>query len=313
MIFRDRCDGRRVRDLNPFQKVLPYIMRTRNESLVYFAEDIDVENALSLVKRLNGEAGSRDYGLFQLILAALVQVLVKKPKLNRFVSGRGIYDRKDISMSFIVKKKLTEEARETDAKVIFERDSTLIDVTRKVNESIENARSEVLSPDEKEMYLAAKIPGAYRLVTAAFRLLNGLNLAPASMIKADPLFTSIYVANLASIGLLPPFHHLYEWGTASVFVVLGKMERRMVEKDDGTTEERHFMRMKVTLDERIAEGIYFSHALDLFRRLLKNPEVLLGPAASWSLTNGKPETDEAWRQGQYEGEALSEPSAGVVV
>lgn len=275
MLFLDRCDGKRVEGLNPFQKVIPYVMNTRNGAAVYFAEDIDIEPALHLVKRLNEEEHTTKYTLFSVVLTALVRVMQEKPHLNRFVMGKHIYQRNYLSTSFIVKKALNEDARETDAKISYEEGETLSSVADKVQHTIEVAQSEELSPDEKEMYFLSAIPGGYRLATTLFRLLERFNLAPASMIKSDPLYTSMYVANLASLNLPAPYHHLYEWGNASVFVVMGKIERRHVTKKDGTVQQRRFMNFKITLDERISEGLYFARAIDLFRRYLANPTALL--------------------------------------
>lgn len=249
-------------------------MTSRNGAAVYFSEDIDIEPALHLVKKLNEEEGTTKYTLFAVVLTAIARVLAEKPHLNRFVMGRHVYERKYMSTSFIVKKALTEDARETDAKIYFDIGETLSSVADKVQHAIAAAQSEELSPDEKEMYFLSAIPGGYALATALFRFLERFNLAPASMIKSDPLYTSVYVANLASLNLSAPFHHLYEWGTASVFVVMGKIERRTVTKKDGTSQQHRFMNFKITLDERISEGLYFARAIDLFRRYMANPAVL---------------------------------------
>ena len=90
-------------------------------------------------------------------------------------------------------------------------------------------------------------------------------------LEADPLFTSVYIANLGSIGLDTPYHHLYEWGTASVFMVVGRIFQKETRRGG---ELRHFVNVKFTVDERIAEGIYFAHAAALFQRLVAKPEIL---------------------------------------
>jgi hypothetical protein len=98
------------------------------------------------------------------------------------------------------------------------------------------------------------------------------------MVAADPLFTSVYVANLGSIGLDSPYHHLYEWGTASLFMVVGRVFQKEARKSGngrlGAPELKHFVNIKFTVDERIAEGIYFAHAAALFQRLVAKPESL---------------------------------------
>ncbi len=296
MLFYDRHDGHRVRDLDPFERTMPYIMRGRNEAAVYFSEDLDIEEVLLFTRTLNEETGQRIYGLFHVILAALVQILVKKPKLNRFVSGKAIYQRRDLTLSFIVKKHLSEEARETNAKISFMPDDTIESVANRVNAVIEKARSEELTLDEKEMSLLSKIPGGLGLASTIFRLFNHFNVAPRFMLDADPLFASIYVANLASINLATPFHHLYEWGTTSIFFVIGRMERRKLFDEKGRETTRHFVNVKISLDERIADGLYFAHSIDLFRRIIANPTCLRVPARDWELVYGVPCVNEESRE-----------------
>lgn len=274
MLLIDRSDGRRVRGLPGFQAIMPYLMRRRNESAVYFGKDIEVENAMRFVRRKNAEEGANRYSLFGLIVAAAARTIALKPRMNRFVHRRGIYQRNSLSISFIVKKKLTEEAAETNAKIYFERSDTLSTAIDRINRGIEAARAEGMGADDREVEIAHRIPFGKAVATGAFRLLDRFNLAPAGMIKTDPLYTSAYFANLGSIGLDTPFHHLYEWGTASAFVVMGRMFQKDLVRPDGSMVRRHFINFKVSLDERIGEGIYFAHAASLFQRYVAHPELL---------------------------------------
>ncbi|MGO8693836.1 MAG: hypothetical protein ACLQMF_09220 [Rectinemataceae bacterium] len=274
MLFIDRSDGRRVRDLPGINAIMPYLMRARNESAVYFAKDIDVENAMRYVHRRNAEEGGSRFSLFGLILAAAVRTLALKPRMNRFVHRRGVYQHKDLTLSFIVKKKLTEEAAESNAKIFFERGDTLSEAIERIDRGIEAARSNELGADDREVEMAHRIPFGKAVATGVFRLLDRFNMAPAGMIRTDPLYTSIYFANLGSIGLDTPFHHLYEWGTASTFVVMGRMFQKDIARSDGSITRHHFINFKVSLDERIGDGIYFAHAAALFQRFIVHPELL---------------------------------------
>ncbi len=56
--------------------------------------------------------------------------------------------------------------------------------------------------------------------------------------------------------------------------IFQKETRRSGSRGAGTPELRHFVNVKFTVDERIAEGIYFAHAAALFQRLVAKPEAL---------------------------------------
>jgi hypothetical protein len=281
MLLYDRSDGRRVRDLRALSAILPYVVRKRNEAAVFMSKDIDVETAMSYARRKNGEldaARGQDreaerYSLFGILIAAAVRTIALKPKLNRFIHGRATYQRKGITVSFIVKRALTEEAAECNAKVRFEPEDCVSQAMDRIGAGIEAARSGVRGPDDREFDFAHRIPLGKAVATKLFGFLDRFNVAPARMIAADPLFTSIYVANLGSIGLDTPYHHLYEWGTSSIFMTVGRIFQKEVHKSSGT-ELKHFVNVKFTVDERIAEGIYFAHAIALFQRFVSRPESL---------------------------------------
>lgn len=281
MLFIDRPDGRRVRQAHALNAVMPYMMRRRNQSAVYYEKDIDVENALRHVRaknsslRVQAEAVDPDrYSLFSLALAAFVRTVAIRPELNRFVHGRALYQRNDIVFSFIVKQKMTEDAPEGSAKVFFEPGDTLDMVTQRVNKAIAYVREVGEGGDgERIAKIAHGIIGGKALVIGAYRILDRVNLAPWALIKTDPLYSTAYFANLGSIGLDAPFHHLYEWGNASFFVVMGKLMQR--EGHHGSFgAKRHFMDFKVTVDERITDGLYFARSASVFYRLMARPELL---------------------------------------
>jgi hypothetical protein len=282
MLFYDRSDGYRVRGLHAFNAILPYVMRKRNEAAVLFSRDIEVEAAMAYIRSKNAEAGgdpgNDGYSLFGVLIAAAVRSIALKPRLNRFVHRRGVYQRKGISVSFIVKKSLTEGAAEGSAKIRFESEDTIASAMEKIREGIDAARGGEPRPDDREYGLAHRLPLGKAALTLFFRILDGLNIAPPRMIDADPLFTSVYIANLGSIGLDTPYHHLYEWGTASVFMVVGRIFQKETKRGGprgaGIPELKHFVNVKFTVDERIAEGIYFAHAAALFQRLVARPEAL---------------------------------------
>ena len=281
MLFIDRPDGVRLRQKHPLNALMPYMMRGRNESAVYYQKELDVENALRLVRSKNaimksGERGEEQdrYSLFSVAMAAVVRTLAIRPELNRFIHGRALYQRKDIVISFIVKQKMSEEAPEGNARIRFAPEDDLEAVTQKVNKAIAYVR-EVGEGGEGERIasVAHAIPGAKALLIGLYRFLDRINLAPQALLEADPLYATCYFANLGSIGLDTPFHHLYEWGNASFFVVMGKLMQKDSHRG-ASVVKRHFIDFKVTLDERISDGLYFARSASVFYRLLDKPELL---------------------------------------
>ncbi|MFZ2054851.1 MAG: 2-oxo acid dehydrogenase subunit E2 [Candidatus Aminicenantales bacterium] len=270
----DRSDGVLLRKLPGFRKMFPYLMRTRTESVIYHILRLKIGHTLVWLDQANADRKKR-MTLFHIILAAAVRTLALRPEANRFVVGRRIYQRRTIDLSFVVKRELTEKAAETTVKITFDPRSTISDVTDRVNTVVQAIRQSRTSRDENASDFVTKLPRSLtRLAVWGVRTLDYLGLLPASFIKGDALYTSAFLANLGSIGFDAVFHHLFEWGNAPVFIVVGKRKKEVVVNQSGELEVQDVMDVKFSLDERVTDGIYFVATIDLVKDLIENPEKL---------------------------------------
>ncbi len=278
MLFT-RGEGTRIRQLPMLRVLMPHLMPTRTECVVYFEQQLDVENALAYCEARNVGAGEKRINLFTMFLAACVRAIGMRPKLNRFVVGRRLYQRHALSISFAVKKQFRDDGRLTTVKVDFHRDDTLEQVAERVREAVGVGKGEQDTGSEKEMRLVTRLP---RFVLKALmglqRWLDYWNLLPWAMLRGDPLYASLFVANLGSVGLDAAYHHLFEYGTCPLFATLGKIKKApVVDQETGELSVRTVATVRYSYDERIADGFYASKTLDLFQRFVENPEELERP------------------------------------
>ena len=56
--------------------------------------------------------------------------------------------------------------------------------------------------------------------------------------------------------------------------MIGKQKKRPFFSEDGSIEMRDSVDLGLTIDERIADGYYYSRSIKLLRHLLENPELL---------------------------------------
>jgi chloramphenicol O-acetyltransferase len=264
-------DGRVVK-VHALNAMFPYMMRSRTESLVYFSTALDVENLLAYIEKKKAEG--EELKFFQMFIASVVKLLKERPRLNRFVSGRKLYQRNNIKVSFIAKKTASDEGEETNVSLTFDDSATFQNVIDKLKRDIRTAKSdEAKKDDDKLIDMLMKLPRfILRLLFAFLRWMDFYFNMPRAFTDVDPLRCSVYVANLGSIGIEAPFHHLFEWGNCSVFIAIGKIGYKPVALEDGTLVARKMVEVKVTLDERIADGFYFARSLELMESYLKNPE-----------------------------------------
>ena len=116
-----------------------------------------------------------------------------------------------------------------------------------------------------------------RFIVWTCRKLDIHGSVPKSMIASDPYYTSVVLSNLGSIKLKSGYHHLTNWGTNSLFVIIGEKKIRPFFEPDGSFTMRDSVELGITVDERIADGYYYSKSIRLLKKLLENPELLERP------------------------------------
>ena len=85
------------------------------------------------------------------------------------------------------------------------------------------------------------------------------------------------VSNLGSIRLKSGYHHLTNWGTCSLFCIIGEKKLSPFFQPDGSVEMRETVQLGLTIDERLADGYYYSKTVRLLKKLLECPELLERP------------------------------------
>jgi hypothetical protein len=271
-----RSDGTLIKKLSPLRRIMPYLMKTRTESVVYYEQIVDVEKALAYIEAQNAKAEGERISIFHVILTATGKVLNERPGLNRFVSGGRIYQRKNAELSFSVKKSFDDNAPLLTVKLPFSGQESVPEVVSKIRASVGEVRTGPPNQAEKESsFFLRAFPGLLmRGVIGLARLLDSVNLLPAFMIRGDPLYASVFLANLGSLGLDRVWHHLYEWGNISLFCAIGKIDKGVVPGDDDLPVVRKVMRLRWTFDERINDGFYCVKTLELLKGYIEDPMAL---------------------------------------
>lgn len=271
-----RNDATHVDTIRLYNRIFPYLMKRRSDSVVFYSLEIEMTNAVQFIQRKNREAGERKYRIFDLIIAALVRTTALRPSLNRFICNGEFWQRNELSFNFVVKQDLTEEAPEKNAIVRFESDMIFEEVAAIMRQTINSARRNDQDESEALLKFLLRLPKPIlKIVISMLGALDKRGRMPRSIGSIDGLHVSAFVSNLGSINIPnAPFHHLYEWGTTSIFITLGKMHRSKHIDENDHEYIKDNMLFGFTIDERIAEGFYFMKAMRLFRELLENPELL---------------------------------------
>jgi hypothetical protein len=274
----DRYDGRKLRAIDPFYKIIPYIMPGRVDSQNCFEDKIPLD-AIEIYLKRKRKAGIRNISFFHIVIAALVRILSQKPALNRFIAGQKIYARNEILISFVLKKEMREDCPETTVKLKFLPTDTLFDVVDKVNKALKENRGIQSQNDTDQIArFVMMCPGfLVKFIVWLLKKMDYFGVMPKFIYEVSPFHTSIFITDLGSLGIQPVYHHLYEFGTTSLFIAFGAKQRERVTDGEGNIKVKKCISLKIVSDERIVDGYYYASAFKYFRSLLNNPEKLEAP------------------------------------
>lgn len=274
-MFGRRQDGRRLKLSDPIVGLTPYIMPRRDDSQVMVTQYIDCDTLTAFI-RAQRDAGNQ-ISYMDLIIAAYVRTVAKYPELNRFIMNKKLYARNHIAVSLAVLKSMEGDTiQETTIKVKLPPEATLMDVHNLFAASIEENRKPVTSNlTDKVARTLLGTPGLATFIVALARFLDRYGIMPGLILKASPFHTSMFITNMASIGMPSVYHHIYNFGTTSVFIGMGRIERHAEPAPGGAVRFRRMIPLGVVIDERIACGAAYGRAFSYLRELLADPAKLL--------------------------------------
>lgn len=277
--FGDRKDGTRLTDISAMHYVMPLMYPNRCDNEAFISERIDLTNVMAYLEKKNADDPAYKYNLFQVMVTTMLKVVTLRPKMNRFIANQTMYQRNEVSAAFTIKKTFTDEGAEALAFIHSKPDDTIDTIHNELLRQISIGRSEEQVDDgTASLNAVKKVPHfLVKFVGWAARFLDRHGWMPQEVIKGDPYYSSVVLTNLGSIKLHAGYHHLTNWGTNSLFCAIGEIKKRPFYDDEGNVTMRISVDLGLTIDERIADGYYYSRTVQLMKKLLENPELLDKP------------------------------------
>lgn len=276
----NRTDGTLATDVAPFRRMMQFIMPTRTESAVYYEQELDLTLTQEFIDRYNA-AHSRPITVFHVLLWATTRALHERPRMNRFVVGKRVYQRDGVWISYSAKKKLADGSPIVVLKRRFDPAWSFQQLVQFIHGDVKVGRSDQLTHMDKEFNVLLKLPGLLlSLGLMIVKLLDALNLLPESFVRNDTMYASLFVANLGSVKLESAFHHLFEYGNCPLFAAIGQTKRVIAVDERGKVTTRLVCSVKYTFDERIEDGLYCAQSLDLVRTMVEDPTAFGASAAA---------------------------------
>lgn len=276
-MFGFRPDGRRLSHLDPIVQLTPYIMPQRSDAMVMTPQELDYDTMAQYIQKQRREG--RIVSFMSIMIAAYVRVVSQYPETNRFISNKQIFARNEIAVCFnILKKNEGTDFEEAVVKLKFSPNATIFEVSEQIDRAIqENRKPEERNLTDKVAQWLLSTPGLPTVVVGLARVLDRYGLMPRIIQDASPFHTSMFLTNMASLGVNHVYHHIYNFGTTSVFISMGKIRRSPHVTANGTVEMRRVIPLGVVMDERICAGANYARAFALWHKLIGNPALMEVP------------------------------------
>lgn len=273
----DRRDGRWVKDVPGLQTVMAYILPKRTDCEVYLSDQIDVTELANYIEKKNAEHPDYKTTIFHSVIFAVGKMIHERPKMNRFIQGFRMYERDEISLSFVCKRRFRDNADEALMVFVPTEEDTLTTLSKKIAGDVKETRKSESSTGGIDSVIDwfASLPRF--ILIPAFRIIRWLDFwgkNPKILTDGDPNYTTVLLSNLGSIRCPSVYHHLNNYGTNSIMITIGELHKEERVMPDGTKELRDILPVGATLDERIADGFYFAKSLKLLKHIAANPEIL---------------------------------------
>ena len=267
-----RKDGKRVKNADPMYTIVPYIMNKRYDSMNMINLDIPVDPIKEYIKE------KRSQGVYvshlSVIIASYLRTMAHYPLLNRFIVNCKIYARNDIDCAMVVLKDEDGEMEGTMSKIRLEEEDTIFNVNDKLTKYIDkNREAKNKNSTDRLIKKLLAFPGLARTGVGLFKFMDKHGMLPAKIIDASPFHTSFTITNLASLRTNYIYHHIYEFGTTSVFIAMGNTREVPFRTKNGV-EFRTCIPLGVVMDERICSGHYYAEAFKCMKKYLDNPRLL---------------------------------------
>ena len=278
--FGDRRDGWWVRDVSGLTTIMMHLMPKRTQAEVYVNEKIDATELVKYIEQKNLQHPDYRTTLFHCFIVAIARMIHERPKMNRFIQGRRMYERFDISLSFVAKRRFSDHAEEALMFFTPKEEDTLDTLSRKTAGEVKETKKSEHSTGgiDATVDAFAKIPRLLLMfVIKIIRCLDFWGVNPKALTDGDTNYSTVLLTNLGSIKGPAVYHHLNDYGTNSIVVAIGTLHKEEMVMPDGHKEIRDVVDIGCTLDERIADGFYFVRSLKLVKHIFAHPELLDQP------------------------------------
>ena len=277
---RDRKDAKRIKDINGMFQIMLDLKPKRCDSDVFINQKMDVTELVKYIEKQKKEGKQISY--FHAFVTAIGKTMYNRPKLNRFIMNRHVYEHNDITISFVAKVSFDDRSEEIMVMVPINENDNLESISKKVKDKVDSIRNKKATKEgaNNAIDVIGKLPNIIRVpLVGMLKWCDRHDLLPSSLIKDNLYYSSMIVSNLGAIKCGAIYHNLTDFGTCSSLATMGEIKKEEIINEKGKKEIRSICEFGINFDERVADGYYFAKSVKLLQYLFDNPELLVEPAS----------------------------------
>ena len=270
-IFGNRRDGSKIKT-GGFEKMWYQLKSKRCENEVFILRELDVTELKKYYEDKKKDNEKMTY--FHMFATAISKILYNKPLLNKFIINGNCYMRNEVTLSFVAKTEFTDDAKELFTVLRVKKDDNIDSISKKISGDVKKIRNNQGSNTDDFLDMLGIVPKfMMKFVVWLVRFLDNHDMLPKSLTNGSIYHSTVLLSNLGSIKCGGIYHNLTNFGTNSIVITIGEV-KESIKIIDGKEEKRFVCEFGITLDERIADGVYFAKCVNLLQDIFNNPSLL---------------------------------------
>ena len=133
-----RKDAKRVKNINGMEQLMIDIKPSRADSDVFLKDDFDVTEMVKFIEKSKQEG--KDYTYFHAFVTAIAKTIYNRPKLNRFIANRHVYEHNEVIVSFVAKVSFEDQAEEVMLLIPIDFDDNIESISNKITTKVKDIR-----------------------------------------------------------------------------------------------------------------------------------------------------------------------------
>ena len=270
-----RKDAKRIKDIHGMTQILLDLKPNRCDSDVFINQKMDVTELAKYVEKIKKKENS-DVTYFHAFVTAIAKTIYNRPKLNRFIANRHVYEHNDVVISFVAKVSFDDKSEEIMVMVPILEDDNIYTIGKKIKDKVDSYRNKSAKREgaNDAIQILGKMPNIIRVpLVGIFKWCDKNGMLPGSLVKDNLYYSSMIVSNLGSIKCGAIYHNITDFGTCSSLTTMGEIKDEEV-IINGKKEIRKMCEFGINFDERVADGYYFAKSVKMLQYILDNPKML---------------------------------------